>query len=304
MAPMTEDPARPFGAVLTAMVTPFAANGDLDLDGAVRLATHLVDEDRHDGLVLSGTTGESPTTSDAEKESLLRTVIDAVGDRAIIVAGVGTNDTSHTIHLAEQAAKAGAHGLLVVTPYYNKPPQHALLAHFTRVADATDLPMMVYDIPGRTGTAIETETLIRAGEHKRIVAVKDAKGDLFAGSEVMAASRLAYYSGDDVLNLAWLAHGASGVISVVGHAFGTAYAEMINATDAGDLVRAREIHVRLIPAVRTIMARESQGAVRAKAAAQLLGLIDSRRVRGPLLDASEDEMALVREVLVDGGILR
>jgi len=285
------------------MVTPFLEDASLDLDGAVRLATHLVDDDRHDGLVLSGTTGESPTTSDAEKESLLCAVIEAVGDRAIIVAGVGTNDTSHTIHLAEQAAKAGAHGLLVVTPYYNKPPQAALLAHFTAVADATDLPLILYDIPGRTGTAIETETLVRAGEHERIVAVKDAKGDLFGGSEVMARSGLSYYSGDDPLNLAWLAHGASGVISVVGHGFGTSYAEMIDAVDAGNMLRAREIHTNLIPAVQTIMSRDSQGAIRAKALAQLLGLIQTRRVRGPLLDASEAEVALVRDVLVSAGVL-
>ena len=285
------------------MVTPFLEDASLDLDGAVRLATHLVDDDRHDGLVLSGTTGESPTTSDAEKESLLCAVIEAVGDRAIIVAGVGTNDTSHTIHLAEQAAKAGAHGLLVVTPYYNKPPQAALLAHFTAVADATDLPLILYDIPGRTGTAIETETLVCAGEHERIVAVKDAKGDLFGGSEVMARSGLSYYSGDDPLNLAWLAHGASGVISVVGHGFGTSYAEMIDAVDAGNMLRAREIHTNLIPAVQTIMSRDSQGAIRAKALAQLLGLIQTRRVRGPLLDASEDEVVLVRDVLVSAGVL-
>lgn len=300
---MTADLARPFGRVLTAMVTPFADDASLDLEGAVRLATHLVDNDRHDGLVLSGTTGESPTTSDAEKESLLRAVIEAVGDRAFVVAGVGTNDTAHTIHLAEQAAKAGAHGLLVVTPYYNKPPQPALLAHFLAVADSTELPVMLYDIPGRTGTAIDTQTLVRAGEHEQIVAVKDAKGDFFAGSEVMARSDLAYYSGDDANNLGWLAHGAVGVVSVVGHGFGTSYAEMVEAVDAGDLVRAREIHVALIPAVQTIMSRESQGAVRAKAVAQLLGLIDSRRVRGPLLDASDEEMALVRGVLVDAAIL-
>ncbi|MDQ3735491.1 MAG: 4-hydroxy-tetrahydrodipicolinate synthase [Actinomycetota bacterium] len=300
---MTADLARPFGRVLTAMVTPFADDASLDLEGAVRLATHLVDDDRHDGLVLSGTTGESPTTSDAEKESLLRAVIEAVGDRAFVVAGVGTNDTAHTIHLAEQAAKAGAHGLLVVTPYYNKPPQPALLAHFLAVADSTELPVMLYDIPGRTGTAIDTQTLVRAGEHEQIVAVKDAKGDFFAGSEVMARSDLAYYSGDDANNLGWLAHGAVGVVSVVGHGFGTSYAEMVEAVDAGDLVRAREIHVALIPAVQTIMSRESQGAVRAKAVAQLLGLIDSRRVRGPLLDASDEEMALVRGVLVDAAIL-
>ncbi len=284
------------------MVTPFAADGRLDLDSAVRLATHLVDHDRHDGLVLSGTTGESPTTSDEEKESLLRAVIDAVGDRAVIVAGVGTNDTSHSIHLAEQAAKAGAHGLLVVTPYYNKPPQAALLAHFRAVADATELPVILYDIPGRTGTAIQTETLVRAAEHPQIVAVKDAKGDLFAGSEVMARSGLAYYSGDDVLNLAWLAHGAAGVVSVVGHGFGTSYAEMIDAVDAGKLLRAREIHTRLIPAVRTIMSPDSQGAIRAKAVVQILGLIDNRRVRGPLLDASEDDVAVLRDLLHSSGV--
>lgn len=284
------------------MVTPFAADGRLDLDSAVRLATHLVDHDRHDGLVLSGTTGESPTTSDEEKESLLRAVIDAVGDRAVIVAGVGTNDTSHSIHLAEQAAKAGAHGLLVVTPYYNKPPQAALLAHFRAVADATEVPVILYDIPGRTGTAIQTETLVRAAEHPQIVAVKDAKGDLFAGSEVMARSGLAYYSGDDVLNLAWLAHGAAGVVSVVGHGFGTSYAEMIDAVDAGNLVRAREIHTRLIPAVRTIMSPDSQGAIRAKAVVQILGLIDNRRVRGPLLDASEDDIAVLRDLLHSSGV--
>ncbi len=299
---MTGNPARPFGRVLTAMVTPFAEDASLDLDSAVRLATHLVDRDRHDGLVLSGTTGESPTTSDAEKESLLRAVIDAVGDRAVIVAGVGTNDTSHTIHLAQQAAKAGAHGLLVVTPYYNKPPQAALLAHFIAVADATELPVILYDIPGRTGTAIETETLVRAGQHDRIVAVKDAKGDLFAGSDVMARSDLVYYSGDDPLNLAWLAHGAAGVISVVGHAFGSSYADMVDAVGEGNMVRARQIHNGLIRAVQTIMSRESQGAVRAKAVAQLLGLIDSRRVRGPLLDASEDDVAVLRDLLHSSGV--
>jgi len=299
---MTDDLARPFGRVLTAMVTPFASDASLDLDSAVRLAAHLVDNDRHDGLVLSGTTGESATTSDAEKESLLRAVIDAVGDRAVILAGVGTNDTAHSVHLAEQAAKAGAHGLLVVTPYYNKPPQAALLAHFTTVADATDLPVILYDIPGRTGTAIGSETLVRAGEHERIVAVKDAKGDFFGASEVMARSGLAYYSGEDALNLAWLAHGASGVISVVGHGFGTSYAEMIEAIDAGNLVRARELHAKLIPAVKTIMSPDSQGAIRAKAVAQILGLIESRRVRGPLLDASDDEVALVRDVLVTAGV--
>src|SRR6266851_1476430 len=180
----------PFGRMLTAMVTPMTASGDVDYDGAARLAAHLVEDMRNDGLVISGTTGESPTTSDAEKERLLRIVIEAVGDRAAIVAGVGTNDTAHTCELARQAEQAGAAGLLVVTPYYNKPPQHGLAAHFTRVADTTGLPVMLYDIPGRTGTAIATETLVQLAAHPRIVAVQDAKGDLGAGSVVMVRTDL------------------------------------------------------------------------------------------------------------------
>ena len=172
------DPRRPFGRLLTAMVTPLRADGSLDLDGAARLATYLVDEQHNDGLVVNGTTGESPTTTDAEKEALVRAVLEAVGDRAHVVAGVGTNDTRHTVELARAAEKAGAHGMLVVSPYYNKPPQSGLLHHFSAVADATGLPMMLYDIPGRTGVAIHTETLVRLARHERIVAVKDAKGDL------------------------------------------------------------------------------------------------------------------------------
>ena len=191
MAPSTTSDA-PFGRMLTAMVTPMTPAGAIDYDGAARLATHLVDEARHDGLVISGTTGESPTTTDGEKDRLLRTVLNAVGDRATIVAGVGTNDTAHTLELARQAELAGAHGLLLVTPYYNKPPQEGLIRHFTQVADGTGLPAMLYDIPGRTGTAIATETLLRLADHPRIVAVKDAKGDLFAGSAVMAQSDLVF----------------------------------------------------------------------------------------------------------------
>src|SRR6516225_11622579 len=207
----------PFGRMLTAMITPFSADGALDTDGAARLATYLVDDMRNDGLVISGTTGESPTTSDAEKDRLLRAVIEAVGDRATIVAGVGTNDTAHTIELAHQAERAGADALLVVTPYYNKPPQNGLLAHFTAVADATSLPNMLYDIPGRTGTPIAAETLIQLAEHPRIVAVKDAKADFGAASHVMNATSLVFYSGDDMLNLPWLSLGAAGFVSVAGH---------------------------------------------------------------------------------------
>ncbi len=295
-------PSRPFGSVLTAMVTPFDPDGTLDLDAAQRLAVHLVDAG-HDGLVVSGTTGESPTTTDAEKESLLRAVLEAVGDRAHVLAGVGTNDTRHTVELAEQANKAGAHGLLVVTPYYNKPPSESLVAHFTVVADATGLPCMLYDIPGRTGTRIGTPVLQRLSEHPRIVAVKDATGDLYAGSQVMASTGLTYYCGDDALNLPWLALGAAGVVSVVGHVAGAQYARMVTAVDTGDLPAARAVHVRLLPVVSGIMSHSSQGAIRAKAALQLAGVLSSRMTRLPLLPASDQETATLRDALVAGGLL-
>ncbi len=288
--------ATAFGRVLTAMVTPFRADGSLDLDAAQRLATHLVDHG-HDGLVVSGTTGESPTTSDDEKERLVRAVVEAVGDRARVVAGSGTNDTHHTIELSRAAEKAGAHGLLIVTPYYNKPPQEALVRHFVAAADAVGLPVILYDIPARTGTPIEHDSLVRLAGHERILAVKDAKGDLFEGSRVMASTDLEYYSGDDPMNLAWLTHGATGVISVVGHVHGDDYAAMVAAVDRGDLPAALEIHRRLIPAVRAIMDRSSQGAIRAKAALQIAGVIPERTVRPPLLDATEDEVARLREAL-------
>jgi 4-hydroxy-tetrahydrodipicolinate synthase len=273
------------------MVTPFDAEGALDLDAARRLAEHLVDSG-NDGLVVSGTTGESPTTSDAEKEALLHAVLEAVGDRARVVAGVGTNDTRHSVELAEQAAKAGAHGLLVVTPYYNKPPAAGLVAHFTAVADATGLPVMLYDIPGRAGVRIGSPVLLRLAEHPAIVAVKDATGDLFAGAEVMAASGLAYYSGDDALNLAWLAQGAAGMVSVVGHVAAGPYARMVHAVDAGDLATATEISTGLLPAVRGIMTR-TQGAIMAKAAMQLRGVLTHRTMRLPLVEATPDEIAVL-----------
>ncbi|MGI4896346.1 MAG: 4-hydroxy-tetrahydrodipicolinate synthase [Janthinobacterium lividum] len=295
-------PPRPFGSVLSAMVTPFTTSGGLDIDAAVALATRLVDEDGHDGLVLSGTTGESPTTSDEEKDRLLRAVLDAVGDRASVLAGVGTFDTAHTVELARAAEKAGAHGLLVVTPYYSKPPQSALLHHFSTIADATGLPVMLYDIPGRSGVAIETETLVRVAEHERIVAVKDAKGDLLATSWVLARTELAYYSGEDALNFALLAHGASGVVSVVGHVAGRDYAQMVAAVDAGDLVTARAVHTRLLPAVRGIMTR-TQGVVAVKAALQLTGALGRRSVRAPLLEATPDEVATIAADLALAGLL-
>jgi len=293
---------RPFGSVLTAMVTPFTAGGDLDLAGAQRLAEHLV-ATGHDGIVVSGTTGESPTTTDAEKEALLRAVLEAVGQRVTIVAGVGTNDTRHTVELAEQAAKAGAHGLLVVTPYYNKPPTRALEVHFRTVADATDLPCMLYDIPGRTGIRIGSPLLQRLAEHPRIAAVKDATGDLAAGMQVMASTELAYYCGDDALNLPWLAVGAAGLVSVTGHVAGSAHAAMVAALDAGDLAAARSVNDRLIGVVHAIMSPVSQGAIRAKAALQALGVLDERTTRLPLLAASEEEVVEVRAALRTAGLV-
>lgn len=294
-------PDAPFGRVLTAMVTPFKPDGALDTDAAQRLATYLVDRG-NDGLVLTGTTGESPTTSDDEAARLLQAVVEAVGDRATVLAGVGTNDTQHSVGLARQAEKHGAAGLLVVTPYYSKPPQAGLIDHFTTVCDASGLPAMLYDIPGRTGLKIATESLLRLAEHDQIVAVKDAAGDLFAGSWVMARTNLAYYSGDDALNLAWLAHGAAGVVSVVGHLASPRYAAMVAAVDSGDLATARSIHRALLPAVRGMMTR-TQGAITAKAAMQLAGVLQHRTMRPPLLDATEDEIALLRADLAESGLL-
>jgi len=296
---MTGTPAAPFGRMLTAMITPMTAGGAVDYDGAARLADYLVTEMHNDGLVISGTTGESPTTSDAEKEQLLRAVIGAVGDRATVVAGVGTNDTAHTCELARQAERAGAAALLVVTPYYSKPPQNGLQAHFTRVADATGLPVMLYDIPGRTGTPIATPTLIRLAAHPRIVAVKDAKGDLGAGSEVMARTDLAFYCGDDILNLPWLAVGACGFVSVHGHIVGDRLASMIDAYLGGDVAGALAIHRGLLP-VYTGMTR-TQNVITVKAALSMLAL-PGGPVRPPLADATDAEIHQLRTDLEAGGV--
>lgn len=296
---MTGAPA-PFGRVLTAMVTPMTGSGEVDLDATQRLAKHLVDAG-NDGLVISGTTGESPTTTDHEKEQLLRAVRDAVGDGVHVVAGAGTYDTAHSIELAQQAEKAGADGLLIVTPFYSKPPQAGLVEHFTRIADATGLPVMLYDIPGRSGVPIGTETLLRLAEHDRIVAVKDAKGDLFQTARVLAGSDLAIYSGEDAINLPLLAIGAVGMVSVVAHACADRYAAMVRAVDAGDLAEARRINASVIPAVQGIMNR-TQGAIMAKATAQLLGVIPTRTMRSPLVEASEEQVEQLRQDLAEAGL--
>jgi 4-hydroxy-tetrahydrodipicolinate synthase len=286
--------------MLTAMITPMTPDGGVDYAGAGRLASYLVDDMRNDGLVISGTTGEAPTTTDAEKERLLRAVVEAVGDRATVVAGVGTYDTAHTCEAARQAERAGADALLVVTPYYNKPPQAGLVAHFTKVADSSGLPVILYDIPGRTGTPIATESLIRLSAHPRIVAVKDAKADLGAGSQVMLATDLVFYSGEDMLNLPWLSVGAAGFISVVGHVAGDRLHDMINAYLAGRVSEARQIHLELLPVIIGIMTR-TQGAIATKAALGLLGL-PGGPVRGPLIDATPAQVDQLRTDLVAGGV--
>ena len=286
----TTPATEPFGRVLTAMVTPFTGDGALDVDGAQRLAEHLVDHG-NDGIVVNGTTGESPTTSDEEKDRVLRAVLEAVGDRAHVVAGVGSNDTHHTVERARAAEKLGAHGLLVVTPYYNRPPQTGLAHHFTTVADATALPVMLYDIPARTGTAIETETLVRLAAHDRIVAVKDAKGDLDASAWVMARTDLAYYSGDDKVTLPLLSVGAVGVVGVPTHLFGEQTRAMIRAYAGGDVAGALRLHRSLLPAFTGFF--RTQGVILTKAALRLAGL-PAGPVRPPLVDATDAEVETLR----------
>src|SRR3712207_3980393 len=297
---MTSDPARPFGRVLTAMVTPLTEDGSIDLAGAQELAAHLVDRQAHDGLVVLGTTGEAPTISDGEQHAVLEAVMDAVGDRAVVVAGVGTNDTAHSADRARSAERLGVSGLLVVTPYYNKPPQAGLLRHFTTIADSTDLPVMLYDIPPRSVVPIEVETLVRAAEHPRIVAVKDAKGDLGAVAWTLARTDLAYYSGEDMLNFPLLALGAVGVVSVVGHLVGPRLAELIAAVESADLVKARAVNESLLPIYTGVMGG-GQGAMMITAALRELHL-PSGPMRPPLVDATPEQVAKLRADLTAGGI--
>jgi 4-hydroxy-tetrahydrodipicolinate synthase len=295
----TSASGRPFGRVLTAMVTPFTASGELDLDTAGKLAYQLV-ERGCDGVVVNGTTGESPTTTDQEKADLVRVVVQAVGDRAAVVAGAGTYDTAHSVELARAAAQAGAHGLLVVTPYYSRPPQVGLLAHFTAVADATDLPVILYDIPARSVVPIARETLYRLAEHPRIVAVKDAKGDLGAGAESIANTGLAYYCGDDALNLPWLSIGAVGFVSVIGNVVPDRLRTMITAFDAGDVSTAREAHVSTLSLIRTFCM--VGGVTFGKAALRLTGL-DVGEPRLPQVAAEPDHVAAIASALAEAGVL-
>ena len=290
----------PFGVMLTAMITPFEPDGGQDLDGAQRLASHLVDNLGHEGLVINGTTGEAATKTDAEDLALLQAVVEAVGDRATVVAGVGTNDTTHSISSAKAAQKVGVHALMAAAPYYNRPPQQGIFEHFWAIADSTELPLMTYDIPRRTGVAIETETLVRLAEHPRIIANKDAKGDLEASQWVMARTDLAWYSGEDSLNLALLALGAGGMVSVVGHLVGDRLAKMAELFWNGDVEAARAINESLLPVYTGVF--RAQGVILIKAALNLQGL-PSGPVRLPLVNATPSEIAQLRTDLAAGGVV-
>ncbi len=292
-------PNAPFGVILTAMITPFLQNGSIDLEGGQRLATHLVDDLGHDGLVINGTTGESATTTDEENTDLLRAVVEAVGDRATVVAGVGSNDTAHSVLSARSAIGVGAHAVMAVSPYYNRPPQEGLIRHFHAIADASDLPMMVYDIPKRTGVAIETDTLVRIAEHPRIIANKDAKGDLEAAQWGMARTDLAWYSGDDILNLPLLSIGACGMISVVGHLVGDRLKSMAEAFWAGDVRGAIRMNQELLPVYAGVF--RTQGVITIKAALADQGL-PAGPVRLPLVDATADQRALLCRDLAAGRV--
>ena len=288
----------PFGRLITAMITPFAKDGSIDWDGVATLATHLADHG-HDAIAVNGTTGEAPTTKSSEKIEIIKVVKSTVGSRVKVLSGAGDNETSYTVEQAKRSADAGADGLLIVTPYYNKPPQAGIEAHFKAVAGATDLPIMMYDIPGRTGVEIESDTIVRLFDLPNIVALKDAKGNLAATSDVIARCGIPVYSGDDILNLPFLSIGAVGFVSVCGHTVGTELKAMLDAWFAGDTARALEIHQKLIPVFKGTF--KTQGAILTKAAMNLMGL-PGGTTRLPLVDATPAQIATLREDLIAGGV--
>ena len=288
----------PFGRLITAMITPFAKDGSIDWDGIATLATHLADHG-HDAIAVNGTTGEAPTTKSSEKLEIIKVVKSTVGSRVKVLSGAGDNETSYTVEQAKRSADAGADGLLIVTPYYNKPPQAGIEAHFKAVASSTDLPIMMYDIPGRTGVEIESDTIVRLFELPNIVALKDAKGNLAATSDVIARCGIPVYSGDDILNLPFLSIGAVGFVSVCGHTVGSELKEMLDAWFAGDTARALEIHQKLIPVFKGTF--KTQGAILTKAAMNLMGL-PGGTTRLPLVDATPAQIATLREDLIAGGV--
>lgn len=287
------------GSVLTAMVTPFGPDGSVDLAAAKKVAKHLVDAGC-DGLVVSGTTGESPTTTDDEKIAMLEVVLEEVGDRARITAGAGSYDTAHSVRLAKASAAAGAHGLLVVTPYYSRPSQRGLIAHFTAVADATDVPNVLYDIPTRSVIPIDWETLRALAPHPNIVAVKDAKADLHGAGQFMAETGIAYYSGDDALNLPWLVMGATGFISVWGHVAAGQLREMLSAFNSGDIATARKINATL----GSLFYAQCRlgGVTMSKEGLRLLG-IDAGEPRLPQIPATPSEIEELAADMRTAGVL-
>lgn len=278
-----------------AMVTPFHPDGSVDYDAAANLAKHLVDQGI-DHLVLSGTTGESPTTHLDEKEQLIKVVRQAVGEDLYITAGAGSNDTEHSVRMARSAQAAGADAILVVSPYYSRPSQEGMYQHFAKVAGQTDLPVMLYDIPGRTGVAIGDELLMRLAEIDNIVAVKDATGKVEVGARRIDETGLAFYSGYDGLNYSWLTHGAVGVISVVAHVAGASYRKMVQLVENGDYQGALQLSLKLEPLVKALMGG-GQGAVMAKHALAEQKVIPSATLRLPLAPASEEEIAQLRAAL-------
>ena len=283
---------------MTAMITPFKDDLSIDWAGVEKLASHLVSTG-HDGIVVNGTTGEAPTTSDEEKIEIIKVVRKAVAGKAKVVAGAGNNETSHSVEQAEMAANAGADGLLVVTPYYNKPTQAGIEAHFRAMADATNVPVMMYDIPGRTGVAIEPDTIVKLAAHPNIVALKDAKGDVASTSWVIKRCGIPVYSGDDILNLPLLSVGAVGFVSVCGHTVGSELRTMLDAWFSGNSQKALEIHQKLLPVYTGTF--RTQGAILTKAALNMMGL-PGGKVRLPLVDATESQISQLREDLRAGGV--
>jgi len=289
----------PFGQLITAMVTPFDKDGAIDWDGVAKLAQHLVDTG-HDGIAVNGTTGEAPTTKSSEKLEIIKVVKSVVGSKVKVLSGAGDNETSYTVEQAKRSQDAGADGILIVTPYYNKPPQAGIEAHFRAVAAATDLPIMMYDIPGRTGVEIESDTIVKLFETvDNIVALKDAKGNIAATSWVIKRCGIPVYSGDDILNLPFLSVGAVGFVSVCGHTVGRELKEMLKAWFAGDSARALEIHQQLLPVFTGTF--RTQGAILTKAAMSLMGL-PGGTTRLPLVDATEAQIAQLRLDLAAGGV--
>jgi 4-hydroxy-tetrahydrodipicolinate synthase len=289
----------PFGQLITAMVTPFDKDGAIDWDGVAKLAQHLVDTG-HDGIAVNGTTGEAPTTKSSEKLEIIKVVKSVVGSKVQVLSGAGDNETSYTVEQAKRSQDAGADGILIVTPYYNKPPQAGIEAHFRAVAAATDLPIMMYDIPGRTGVEIESDTIVKLFESvDNIVALKDAKGNIAATSWVIKRCGIPVYSGDDILNLPFLSVGAVGFVSVCGHTVGRELKEMLNAWFAGDSARALEIHQQLLPVFTGTF--RTQGAILTKAAMNLMGL-PGGTTRLPLVDATAAQIEQLRKDLSAGGV--